>query len=276
MNNRSLGDSAPHADRFTQTEPRIGYVSRGDAEAPAVVLLHSLGTDRSIWDPVVALLEPRFRVVAWDSRGHGASARTGAIGPAEWVADLTRMLDELGIESAALVGVSMGGMQAMAFAGSHPERAWAIVVADSYAALTSEIADARIESQIELAKSVPMADVASAYLVATFADPASPAASAVGDAIAGMSAEDYIAAVQSCFRADVRSYLDAITAPTLVLWGDRDAKTPRPLSEAIAERIHGSRFAVIPDAGHLSNMDNPAAFAAEILAFLDAANTSHG
>ncbi len=276
MNSILIGaDIVPEAECFTQSEPHIGYTLSGSVGSPVVVLLHSLGTDRSIWKPVAMLLEQSFRVIAWDARGHGASDRTGVVRPEDWASDLVRLLDELAVTRAALVGVSMGGIQAMAFAGIHAERTWAIVVADSFAALPPEIASTRIDSQIALARSAPMGEVADEYLASTFADPTSSAAAIVGKAIAAMSPDDYIAAVQSCFSADVVEHLDRIATPTLVLWGDRDAKTPRALSEAISAGIRRSMLTVVPDAGHLSNLDNPDTFADEVLLFLDAARPTH-
>jgi pimeloyl-ACP methyl ester carboxylesterase len=79
------------------------------------------------------------------------------------------------------------------------------------------------------------------------------------------------ASVEACFGVDIRDDLAAVHAPTLVLWGDRDTKTPRPLSEQIARGITGATLQTVPDAGHLSNVDHPAAFAALVEAFVDQA-----
>jgi pimeloyl-ACP methyl ester carboxylesterase len=86
-------------------------------------------------------------------------------------------------------------------------------------------------------------------------------------AIAAMDPDSYVAAVAACFGVQVTDRLSQVEAPTLVLWGDRDAKTPRALSEEIAEGIDGAVLQVLPDAGHLSNIDNPDAFAAAVIGF---------
>jgi 3-oxoadipate enol-lactonase len=85
--------------------------------------------------------------------------------------------------------------------------------------------------------------------------------------IAAMDPASYGAAVAACFSVQVTDRLAQVEAPTLVLWGDRDTKTPRTLSEVIADGIDGAVLRVVPDAGHLSNIDNPDAFAAAVIGF---------
>src|SRR5690606_20582878 len=109
------------------TQPELAYLDIGDG--PPILLLHSLGTDHRLWTPQLTPLADDFRVVAPDSRGHGGSGWTGELDLDDWTDDLARVLDHLDLAQVALVGVSMGGVQALAFALRHPRRVRALVLA---------------------------------------------------------------------------------------------------------------------------------------------------
>ncbi|WP_028935674.1 alpha/beta fold hydrolase [Pseudonocardia spinosispora] len=254
--------------RTTVARPSISYAMDGPSSAPAIVLLHSLATRGAVWRPVMAELSGSFRMLVPDTRGHGDSAPAPEMGVDDWVSDIDRVLDDAGVDRAALVGVSMGGIQALAYAAARPDRVSALVVADSFAALPPAVALARISAMVAHAESAPMTEVAAKYLIDTFEDPTSPGASAVASAMGEMKRDSYLGAVRACFGADVTDRLAEVVAPTLVLWGDRDHKTPKPLSEAIRDGVRDGRLEVVPDAGHLSNVENPEAFARAVRTFL--------
>lgn len=246
----------------------LTYEESGQPEGPVLVLLHSLGADRRMWDRCLPALAGEHRVLLPDSRGHGESgpARTASVD--QWVDDLHDVLVEAGADDVVLVGVSMGGIQALAFAAAHPDSVRGVVVADSFAELAPEVAQARIADFREQCRQLPMNAVAEKYVADTFQSPYPAGAERVRDAIAGMTPESYVSAVEVCFSVQIRDRLAKVAAPTLVLWGDRDAKSPRHLSEAIADGVDGARLEVVPDAGHLSNIDNPHAFTETVLAFI--------
>lgn len=233
------------------------------------MLLHSLAVDQSTWGPVIAQLEGSYRLVTLDTRGHGKSESSTESGPEQWVVDVVAVLDALTISRAVLVGVSMGGIQAIATAAAVPDRVAGIVVADSFAVLPEAISAARIEDMTSYAASHSMDDVARTYIEATLrAAAVSPAAELVHTAMAAMSREDYTTAVAAVFSADVSPALPRITAPTLVLWGEHDAKTPRALSESIVGGIAGADLGTIPGAAHLSHLDQPGPFAQLVTDFV--------
>jgi 3-oxoadipate enol-lactonase len=246
---------------------RIAYRDAGCRHEETLVFLHSLGADGGMWDACRALLPTGLRVVVPDTRGHGASGAAAAMSVDAWVADLDEVLSSASVERALLVGVSMGGIQALAFAARHPERVTGLVVADSFAALPRDVAERKIASLRDRARTAPMDVVAREYLAETFQEPYPPGAESVRRAISGMDSPSYRAAVETCFGADIEALLPDVVAPTLVLWGERDTKTPRHLSEAIAGQLRNARLSVVPDAGHLSNIDNPRAFLAEVTSF---------
>lgn len=265
--------------RFADLTPRttggrasLSYADTGPRTDEAVVFLHSLGTDRRMWGAQADALSGRHRVIAPDSRGHGASAWAGPPEVDDWVADLGRILDAAEVTQAVLVGVSLGGIQAIAYAAAHPERVSALVVADSFVELDAEVAEAKIAELAGQAHAEGMAVVARAYVADTFTRTPPPAheAELVRSAIAGMTPEAYAASVRTCFGVRIGDRLAEVRAPALVLWGERDAKTPRTLSERITAGIAGAELATVPDAGHLSNLENPAAFTRLVADFITA------
>jgi 3-oxoadipate enol-lactonase len=248
----------------------LNHVSTGSDGDTAVVFLHSLGTDHRMWRDQAGALAARHRVVLPDSRGHGGSPWPGPPSVDDWVADLDRVLDAAGVRRAVLVGLSLGGIQAIAYAAEHPGRVSALVGADSFAALDPEVATAKAEGLAGQALSEGTAAVADSYVADTFTvSPLPTGAEVVRSAIAGMDPEAYAATARACFGARVDDRLGAVRAPTLVLWGDRDRKTPRPLSERIAAGIAGAELAEVPGAGHLSNLENPAEFTRLVAGFAD-------
>lgn len=241
--------------------PALAYVDRGSRSDAAVVLLHSLGTDHRMWRPQLDALASRRRVVAVDSRGHGGSGWRPELSVDGWVDDLTRLLDHAGVRTATFVGVSMGGVQALGFALRHPDRTTGIVLADTFAELAPDVAGTKIAAMSGSATELGMPAYADMYVADTFTStPLVTEAELVRDAIATMALEPYLASVRTCFGVRLASRLPEVTAPALVLWGDRDAKSPCQLSELLAAGIPGASLRVLPEAGHLSNLENPKAF----------------
>lgn len=253
--------------------PALAYADTGPERPDAVVLLHSLGTDRRMWRDQTAALRARHRVLAPDCRGHGRSGWAEPVDVDAWAADLDRVLDAAQIERAALAGVSLGGIQAVAYAAAHPDRVSAVVVADSFAELPADVAETKIAGLARQAETEGMAAVADDYVADTFTiAPPPDGAGLVRAAIAGMDVRAYTASVRACFGARVADRLAAVRVPALVLWGDRDEKTPRGRSEQIAAGIPGATLREIPGAGHLSNLENPAAFTRAVEDFLSGGN----
>lgn len=249
---------------------RIAYRDFGDGKEAGLVLLHSLGADGAMWDECRRLLPVDARVVVPDTRGHGASGAAVDVSVDTWVDDLRVVLESASMAKSVLVGVSMGGIQALAFAAKYPELVEGLVVADSFAALEPRVAARKIRALCERVRQSPMEVVAAEYLAETFREPYPPGAQSVARAIAGMGPNSYAASVRACFGTDIENRLGGVVSPTLVLWGDRDNKTPRDLSEAIASQVPKGHLSVVPDAGHLSNIDNPDAFIAEVTAWQQA------
>jgi len=248
---------------------RLAFLDTGADDPEAVVLLHSLGTDSSLWSAQLAAWSGTARVLAPDSRGHGASAWWPLRSVGNWVEDLDQVLAAAGVQRCRLVGLSMGGVQALAYARRHPERVERLVLADTFAELEPDAAVARVKHMTGRPAELGMEEYAAEYAATTLtAKPDLGATEVVTTAIARMSVQAYAGSANICFTAKLASELPAISAPALVVWGELDIKTPRALSEQLAAGIPGASLHVLPDAGHLSNLDNPRAFTDVVGGFL--------
>jgi pimeloyl-ACP methyl ester carboxylesterase len=259
--------------RFGDRE--IGYddVGTGVHGAP-VVLLHPFPFDRRYWAPTVEALAPARRVIAVDARGFGESPPAGAFAIADLADDLAAVLDALGVATATVVGLSMGGYTALAFAHRHAARLAALVLADTRAAADSpetrrarDDARALIESsgaELYLDRSLPR----------LLAPDAPPAVLARVRALAEIRGDRIIAGLAALRdRPDRAAELAAIRCPTLVIGGTRDQVVPleemRGMSAAIAGANPGARFVGLDGIGHLANIEAPAAFETALRTFLD-------
>ncbi|HEY2729940.1 MAG TPA: alpha/beta hydrolase [Polyangia bacterium] len=270
----------------------LGYEDRGRGEA--VVFLHAFPFARDIWHglgadgDVTAALAARFRVLSVDARGFGESdlrdrAKASEAGPSAPYAltdladDLAALLDALAVERAAVVGMSMGGYTALAFAARHPARLAALVLADTRAAAdTPEVRAKRDEALATIQGRGP-----DAYLDGSLARLLSPRAAppllAHVRARAEPRAESLVAGVKALRdRPDRSAELAAIACPALVVCGADDRVTPaaemRSMTAAIGNggraAARRARYVELAGAGHLCHLEAPQAFATAVGAFL--------
>ena len=252
----------------------LTYAEHGPRAAPAVVLLHGFPLDRSMWDDQVGALAARFRTIVPDLRGHGRSeAPPGPYTMADHVADVARLLDRLGIDRAALVGLSMGGYVTANFLAAHPERAWAAALVDTRAEGDTEQTRASREVQakeIEAAGMGPFVEAGiprmfAAKTVAERPDLVERYRRMVGPA----RPPAVVAALQGlASRPDVTPALREVRCPTLVVVGSEDVVTPPSDARRIAETVPGAELEIIEGVGHLSNMEAPEQFNRVLLDFL--------
>src|SRR3954454_24756824 len=249
----------------------VGYEERG-AGSP-VVLLHPFPFARGIWSGLTDVLVARHRVISVDARGFGETP-LGENGYTvdDLADDLAALLDELGVARAAVLGVSMGGYTALAFAVRHPARLAALILADTRAgadsAETRKARDGAI-GRIKASGSGPYLDGSLARLL-------SPSASAELVGFLRGRAEtreaSLIAGIEAMRdRPDRTGQLGAIRVPTLTIRGSDDQVTPALDMQQMAGAIAGARFVTIPGAGHLSHIEAPQAFQRELMPFLGTA-----
>lgn len=241
----------------------------------AVVLAHAIGCDARMWERLVPVLRDRFRVLAFDARGHGGSPVTPRPYTLEGLAgDFVRALDKRGIERAHWVGLSMGGMIGQAFALGHPERLGRLVLANTtsgYGPDGPKMWEARAKAVTEGGMAAIKDAVMARYFSEEFRASQPGVVATVAQRFLEVPAEGYVGCCDAIRDLDFTSALGNIRARTLVIAGEKDAGTPVAMSEAIAARIPGARLAIIPGAAHLSAVEKKEEFNALVRQFLAAA-----
>ncbi|HKB01168.1 MAG TPA: alpha/beta fold hydrolase [Gemmataceae bacterium] len=242
---------------------------------PVVALLHAFPLDSGMWGPQIGELATRYRVIAPDLPGFGGSAVSAGL-TMDSIADvLAELLDHLGVnERIALAGVSMGGYAALAFARLYPQRLRALILADTKADADDEPGRANRDRLIQLATDrgpAAVLDQLLPKLLGPHTIAARPATVQRVRALAGRQSTDGIVAALKALRdrPDAAPGLAHIAVPTLVVVGDQDAVTPPEKAMAMAAAIPNSQLVTVPDAGHLSNLENPDLFTAAVREFLD-------
>jgi 3-oxoadipate enol-lactonase len=241
-------------------------------DAPVVTLSHSLATNLSMWDPQVPALAGRYRLLRYDTRGHGGTDVAPGPYTLETLArDAAEMLDALGVERTHFVGLSMGGMIGQLLALTHPEKLRSLVLCDTSSRVP---ADARPtwDERIRMAEAEGMEPHVEPTMGRWFTAPFRERRPDVLDRVRAMirttDPKGYIGCCHAIKLLDLTDRLTAIKVPTLILVGEEDPGTPVAASRAIHERIRGSRLVVIPSASHLSNIEQPDAFNEALTAFL--------
>jgi 3-oxoadipate enol-lactonase len=241
----------------------------GPENAPVVVLSNSLGTNLSMWEPQMAALTRRFRVLRYDTRGHGATiVRPGDYGIETLGGDVLRLLDALSITRFSFCGISMGGATAMWLALHAPERIQRVVLASAATKFgTPERWNARIEAVTKGGMSAIADGVIEIWFTAEFRAREPAAVARVREMLLASPVEGYLAACRAVRSIDLTAEVARIDCPALVMSGTRDTSTPPAQGRATAEAIRGARFVELP-AAHISNVEVAQAFNAELLGFL--------
>jgi pimeloyl-ACP methyl ester carboxylesterase len=241
----------------------IGYSDTGMG-AP-VVFLHGFPHNRSLWAPQVTAFFPFARCIAPDLRGFGESPARPPYGMDRYADDVASLLDALGVARAVIAGVSMGGYVAFAFWRRHRERVRALLLADTRPGPDDEAARGRRRDLIAAARkggSPAVADRMIEGMIGRRTRARSPGlVGAVHSMLAAAPVEGTIGALEAMIaRPDSTPDLATIDVPTLVVVGEDDVLTPVAESRAMHAAIGGSRLEVIAGAGHLPNLERPAAF----------------
>jgi 3-oxoadipate enol-lactonase len=256
----------------------LAWSVHGADHLPTVVLTGSLGSTTQMWEPQLQALSERFRVVAVDTRGHGRSP----VPPPPYdvddlAADLDRVLDRLGVERAHAVGLSLGGLGVLQLAATRPHRLDRVVVLCTSARFTPSEAWAERARLVE-ADGLP--SIASAVVARWFTAEhaqADPALVAWAESmLCSIDPVAYAACCRLLVQADLRDRLPDIRAPLLAIAGADDPATPPPHLQAIVDGVPGARLAVVDDAAHLANLDQPEAVNALVLDHLTGGTAPEG
>jgi 3-oxoadipate enol-lactonase len=251
-------------------EARIHYALEGQSGTPVLVFSNSLGANHSMWDPQAAAFRKRFRVLRYDTRGHGQSSSTSGPYSIEQLArDVIALLDALDLGRVRFCGLSMGGMIGMWLGVNAPERLSKLVLCNTAAKIgTSEFWNARIDAvQKNGMKSISSA-VIERWFTPSFRRKAPEAISSTLKMIEEANPEGYAACCAAVRDFDFREQLRNIHIPALVIAGAHDPATPPADGRFLVDQIPGARYAELNSA-HLSNIEDHDRFNREITAFLN-------
>jgi 3-oxoadipate enol-lactonase len=250
---------------------RVHYALTGVAGAPVLALSNSLGTNFSMWDPQLPDLEEKFRVLRYDTRGHGQTSITPRPYKIELLArDVLGLLDALGLERVHFCGLSMGGMIGMWLGMNASDRLSKLVLCNTGAKIgTAEAWNTRIENIRKHGMKAVAAGIIERWLSPEFRERSGEVAASAQRMLESSPPEGYIACCEAVRDLDARDGVSAIPVPTLVITGSKDRATPPADGRFLAERIPGARYVELP-ASHLSNIEAPEQFTGQLIGFLSA------
>jgi pimeloyl-ACP methyl ester carboxylesterase len=261
----------PFADLSTGV--RIHYLDPNPSGGQAVLLLHGLGATGESWAlQFPPLTEAGFRPIAPDARGFGKSSYPGGKLTIDvFSRDMAELLETLGVASAHVVGISMGGTVALQLALDHPKPVRKLVLVNTFASLQPKGLGGRIYFLVRMLTVHTLGVPTQAKMVAKKLFPRPEQEQLRRDLIAQIEQANpkaYRAALSALSRFDVVDRLPEISAPTLVITGSEDTTVPLENQRILAERIPGARQTTIHGAGHAVIADSPEAFNEALISFL--------
>jgi 3-oxoadipate enol-lactonase len=248
---------------------RVHYELDGRPGAPVVVFSNSLGSDLSMWEPQMPALQASYRVLRYDTRGHGRSAVPPGPYTIEVLAqDVLRLLDGLGVDRAHFCGLSMGGKIGMWLGARAPERVGKLVLCNTGARIgTAERWNGRIEDVRRTGMAGISGAVVERWFTPAFRQAAPQTVAKARAMVEATPPEGYVACCAAIRDADETPELGRIRAATLVISGRHDPATPPADGRFIAHAVAGARYVEL-EASHLSNVEAAEAFTAELVRFL--------
>lgn len=249
---------------------RLNVRVEGREDAPALLLAHSVGCDLTLWDHQAAALAARYRIIRHDARGHGQSdAPEGDYTIERLGADAIAILDALDVKRAHLCGLSLGGTLGQWMALHAPERLMSLALCDTAARLGTVEG---WQSRIDVARGQGMAPLVDMSMRRFFSDDfrarAPETVAAFRRTFLATPGHGFAGCCAVLRDSDFRTDIGHIRVPTLVLAGRHDIPTPPADSEALAQGIPHATL-VLLDTGHISAVEDPAAFTAALVAHLD-------
>ena len=253
---------------------QTNYVLSGKKDGPVVMMSHSLGSSVVMWEPQMAALEPHFRVLRYDTRGHGGTEVTPGGYTLELLAkDAVGLIDALGIKDVHWVGLSMGGMIGQCLGLNHADRVRSLVLCDTSAIVPNEMQPVWQE-RIDRARSKGMEalveETMERWFTASYIKKSPEMFKLICNQFLATPVQGFIGCGEAIRRLNFLERLSLINKPTLIIAGDDDPSAPAAGIKGMQERIKGARVAVLPSARHISNVEQAEAFNAALLKFLQA------
>lgn len=247
---------------------RLNAQLEGPAGSPVLVFAHALGTDRTIWDGVVSLLQGRFRILSYDHRGHGRSDTTpppytmGGL-----IRDLERLMDHYSLKEAVVIGVSLGGLVAQGLAVERLDLVRGLVMSNTAARIgTPELWRQRSE-EVRANGLDAYADGAMQRILGP-AFRSNPVEPYLRGLLTRTDPDGWIGCAAAIAGCDFYTTTASLRLPTLAIAGANDGTTPPDLVRETAELVPGHRFALMRGAGHLPMVEKPVEYAALLQTFL--------
>jgi len=251
----------------------FAYTDQG--QGMPVVLLHAFPQNRTMWEPQVRALSKTHRIIAPDFRGFGESdAPLWRYTLDQFADDVAGLLDHLAIKQAVLVGLSMGGYTLFAFYRKHAGRVKGLVLADTRAQADTEEGRAGRFAMAQTAYTKGAGAIAEIMVPKLLSPVALQSKSKLVGQVRAAIEQTQISGIAGALmamaeRPDSVPLLSRIACPTLVITGELDGPTPPADGQLMAERISGACLEIIPQAGHLSNLEQPEAFTGAVESFLN-------
>jgi pimeloyl-ACP methyl ester carboxylesterase len=240
----------------------IAYERVGDG--PPLVLVHGAALDSRIWQPQLAALADEFTVVAWDEPGAGRSCDVPAdFGLADYADCLAALIDALDLGPAHVAGLSWGGTVAQELYRHHPELVATLILVDTYAGWKGSLPEEEVRARVEGVRQMLAAEAHEfdPTLPGLFAgDPPAEFLPLLEQIAADVRPESMRTALLVMAEADQRDLLPRIAVPTLLIWGEVDRRSPLSVARQLEQAIPDTKLAVIPGAGHVSNLEQPEPF----------------
>ena len=245
----------------------VAYQRAG--RGPVLVFLHGFLSDSRAWRPQLEDLSTQFTVIAWDAPGGGQSSDPPeTFGMGDWADCLAGLLDVAGAGSAHIVGLSWGGILAQEFYRRHPRRVRTLVLADTYAGWRGSLSEATSEERLATClrdSLLPASELVPKYLPGMHSESAPlHVRQELANIMSAFHPVGFRLMALSSAHADTRDLLPEIRVPTLLVWGDADARSSLDVARQFHRAIPKARLVVIPGAGHLSNFEAPAEFNAAV------------
>lgn len=237
----------------------LHYRLTGAPDGLPLILVNSLGTSLAIWDDVLPLLGPRYRVLSYDKRGHGLSdAPPGPYRLDDHVADLLGLVHQCGFPRFSICGISIGGMIAMRIAAWHPDKVRRLVLCDTAPRIgTAQMWDDRI-AQVRQGGMAAVADaVLGRWLSPGYRESRPADFAGWRNMLERCPAEGYVASCISVRDADLTADVGRISVTTRVIAGENDLATPPEAVRQLADAVAGAEFRLIPGAGHVPSIEQP-------------------
>ncbi len=258
---------------WVEGTPRVGFDEIG--EGPPVIFLHGIGGNRTTWAVQQLAIADLCTAISWDARGYGQSDDyDGPLNFSDFGDDLERLLDARGIEQAHLIGLSMGARILMDFFPRYRERVATLTLCDCFFSYATALSPEKQQEFIDL-RQKPLkegkspADLAPTLIGSLVGPNCSQwAYDQLYQSLVDIHVDSYLKTIAATITYDASGSLADFDVPVQLIFGEHDKLTPPSIGETMLEKIPDAQMAIIEDAGHLSNLEQPEAFNDILRAFL--------